>query len=190
VYDKLFDPAYWRQVKNDTIPLMRCYTPELVWHRSCLIWSVAAMIRLRYDDLDPQIRAGTMLWPRMREHKPNDLDLFGYRFRPTHPQSVALMAAGELPELHVWLEIPTKNFIVDLTTGYLPKACLEFTKLPWLNEPPPEYLFTKKEDIPERVIYAHDDHALSISIKRLNDPELGYVYHAAKFLGLFNDRRR
>lgn len=45
---------------------------------------------------------------------------YAYTFDPSHPLSVANMAAGGMPEMHCWAAIVDDKEIVDLTTRYMP----------------------------------------------------------------------
>lgn len=130
---------------------------------SCLLSSVAASAILNTLGVRSKVRAGTMMWPRIKPQEDDGVCAthFSYVFEPDSPETFQRIAANLLPELHVWLEVEGK--IVDFTTGDLPNQCRRILDLPWTAEPPPPYLWTAPDKLPAGVIYEADPRATKVA---------------------------
>ena len=93
----------------------------------CLHIAHAAVSVLHKFDQYAVIQAGSLQWPRLR---PEDDDgvvntHFAYMWGGLTPESVVSMAAGNLPEIHVWAGLPDEQIIVDFSTRYLTIAAAQ-----------------------------------------------------------------
>ena len=101
------------------------------------------------------LQAGSAFWPRIR---PEDDDgvvstHFGYRWNGVDdPLTASFLAAGRLPELHVWLALsPTfcpvvdGPVLIDPTTGDWPERA-SLADLEWTAAQPPEFLWATEAE--------------------------------------------
>lgn len=125
------------------------------------------------------IQAGSAQWPRV----PAELDdgecptHFAYEWDPGSDVARLVVAgiapvvwradghaAPSLPEMHVWLGCPDTGEIIDFTTGLWPLACKATLGLDWLALPPPEYVWTFGNRLPEGVRYVASREAIDCVI--------------------------
>jgi hypothetical protein len=125
---------------------------------ACLYWArmTGVYLHARYD-VDTRLRAGSMCWPCVApsEDDGKSPTHYSYVWDPDDPLSQAALAAGIMPELHAWIEIPDTHEIIDLTTRYLMSRATR-AGLKWSASPPPPYLWTTRDKLPEGVIYRAD----------------------------------
>lgn len=136
---------------------------------ACLLYALTTgMTIARRFGARVSICAGSMSWPRIdvREDDGKVLTHFSYMWEPGHPLSRAALAAGLLPELHAWVELPDTSEIVDPTTRYLVTRA-QRAGLTWTASPPPFFLWVKRDDLPEGVIYKNEHDATDYVLKRL-----------------------
>lgn len=101
--------------------------------------SAALLLVLGANGVRAYVQGGTALWRRL----PRELDdgvaptHFGYEFDVDSPATRARLAADLLPEMHVWIVIPDREEIVDLTTGDQVRRCREVIGLDWPAPHPP-----------------------------------------------------
>ena len=96
----------------------------------CLYWAGATHKELSLHGLKPRIKAGWMNWPIVPKHLDDGVcsTHFSYEFEAGDPMmNFFSMAAGNLPEMHVWVQLIDTNEIVDLSTRSLQEQC---AKLP------------------------------------------------------------
>ena len=108
----------------------------------CLHIAHAAVSVLHKFDQYAVIQAGSLQWPRLR---PEDDDgvvdtHFAYMWGGLTPESVVSMAAGNLPEIHVWAGLPDEQIIVDFSTRYLTIAAASLG-MAWTAPQPPKHLW-------------------------------------------------
>ena len=61
---------------------------------------------------------------------------FSFLWSPGSPESRASVAAGHLPEMHVWVGLPDSGELVDFSTGAFRKLAQERFGLRWLSLDP------------------------------------------------------
>ncbi len=141
-------------------------------HAACVYWTATVLrVAARYG-VPLILQAGTAYWRRV----PPELDdglvstHFGYEWQGLEAPAVrARLAAGVLPELHVWAAHAKRLEIVDLTTRYQAQQCVERTGAEWLEKPLPPYVWCTGSALPAGTVYrpAEDAtrYALSVMIK-------------------------
>lgn len=90
------------------------------------------------------IQAGSAYWERLPPHLDDGVSdtHFGYTWDPSHPASRASLAAGGIPEVHVWAADPKTQEIIDLATGDWPDQAAALGGYDWPGKRPPSYLWT------------------------------------------------
>jgi hypothetical protein len=61
-----------------------------------------------------------------------------------------------LPEMHVWAADPERQEVVDLSTFALATQCAKVLGAPWLDAPPPDYMWCPYSALPDDWHYAPD----------------------------------
>lgn len=121
------------------------------------------------------IQAGSLQWPRVRREEDDGAinTHFSYMWTPDDPASIAAMAAGKLPEMHVWAGLIDHQEIIDFSVGQLEKEAAR-AGLAWTADPPPAYLWASADRLPDWVIYTPNRDATILAckiIRNLFDPE-------------------
>lgn len=131
-------------------------------HCSCIIWAIATLFALSGRAL---LQAGSCMWPRIRKEDDDGVIAthFGYEWHPNSQQTRERIAAGLLPEMHIWAAIPSENQIIDLTTKFFPQQCHSMLKWDWPGIEPPEYFWGGPEDLPEGVLYRPSMDAIQLA---------------------------
>lgn len=135
---------------------------------SCLYWANCGGTILRNMGFRVLPQAGSMQWPIL----PESLDdgetptHFTYLWSPNDPLSAAALALGDLPEIHVWLGLPETNEIVDFSTKFLSHQAEE-CGLNWQTPLPPDFLWTKADELPEQVHYVPNMDAIAFVLRRM-----------------------
>jgi hypothetical protein len=118
----------------------------------CLYWALTGAIIFQRHGIRSIIQAGTMQWPGREDDGVNDTH-FGYVWSPEREESQAALRAGIFPEIHIWLALPERGEIVDFSVSFLP-GLAERDGFKWTLPPPPQYLWSTKDEMPEGVIYS------------------------------------
>lgn len=121
-----------------------------LYHTACLLL-VGAKHGLR---LIPQ--AGSAAWPRM-PLSDDDGEVhthFAYEWMgANHPETKGHIAAGRMPEIHVWAADIDSREVIDVTTQYLPEQCRQQGSMAWSAPAPPPYFWGNKESLPDYWLY-------------------------------------
>lgn len=124
---------------------MQARHPDLDEHGGCvaaahLIIEVAAENGVRLV-----LQAGTCYWPRVTAANDDGVEpnVFGYEWEPGSLLTRQRLAAGLLPELHVWAGDPATGEVVDLTTRSFPVQCRRILGVRWKAPTPPDFLWTR-----------------------------------------------
>jgi hypothetical protein len=137
--------------------------------QACLYWACYTVEVLMALGIRAIIQAGSASWPRLRPDQDDGVS-------PTHhsyvwePDSAATrfrLAAGDLPEMHVWAAVPERGEIIDMTTRYWPDQCLSIQELDWPGDKPPTYFWGTADEVPDGVIYAADMKAIALALHLL-----------------------
>jgi hypothetical protein len=114
------------------------------------------------------IQAGSLQWPRLRREDDDGVvdTHFSYMWSPLTPQSVVSMAAGNLPEMHVWVGMPDEQILIDFTTKFLTLAAAKLG-MAWTAPEPPKYLWTSARALPDRVVYTPNAEATLLACRIL-----------------------
>jgi len=132
----------------------------------CLYATLIAYVELQKIYPDIVIQAGSLSWPIV----PKELDdgvsptHFSFQWSPDDPKSRWAQALGGMPEMHVWLAIPSTAEVVDMTTYEFPTLCEAMTKLPWQTPMPPDYLWVGFGSMPDNVVYEANADAIELAM--------------------------
>lgn len=132
----------------------------------CLYASLSALFILKKEYPDVIVQAGSMSWPII----PPELDdgvsptHFSYEWSSSHPDTLMAILQNRMPEMHVWLVIPSTEEIIDMTTYELPTMAEEKAKLKWQSARPPDYLWVNFNAIPSNVIYRANRDAIVLAM--------------------------
>lgn len=121
----------------------------------CLIFNAALCAVANKRGVRLVLQAGTAFWPRVTPETDDgeEANRFGYEWSPDAPFSRARLAAGLLPEIHVWAGDPETQEIADLTTGFFPQQCYDMLRVGWKAPRPPEWFWGTAHDLPDLASY-------------------------------------
>ena len=142
----------------------------------CLYWAKATCLRLTEVKQRAILQAGSAAWLRV----PTELDdgvietHYGYWWEDGCERNVQQLAKGELPEMHVWVALPDKNQIIDLTTGFQVDRCRETIGQDWPADHPPDWLWMNVEKVQSiNAMYKPCPAATRLAIGLLYESEWG-----------------
>lgn len=101
-------------------------------------------------------QAGSLHWRRLAREFDDGVESNHFAYVWTPGDARAAIAAGLLPECHVWAGDPVSQEIVDLSTRDLPVWCLRQGGLSWRAPMPPDALWCPASDVPDGAIYEPD----------------------------------
>lgn len=130
--------------------------------RGCLVWAAFTCAYLRQRlGLKAIVQAGSSSWPRLRLPEEDDgVVNTHYSYVYTPGSALEAVAKGELPEVHVWVGVPSSGEIVDLTARYLPGLC-RATGMAWTADEP-DYLWDSR--LPPHVRYEPSEEATVLAL--------------------------
>lgn len=147
--------------------LFALWYPDTEDEGACLHWAHAGCCILRLCGYRAILNAGSMNWP-INIGAPEPIPThFSYEWHPQDAPSVAAVAAGNMPEIHIWCALPDTNEIVDFSTGSFRKLATERHGLTWNAPDPPPYLWAKANHLPRGVYYRPDIGAIRFVLQRL-----------------------
>lgn len=117
---------------------------------ACLYLTWGAITVARFHGLKLLLQAGTAYWPRVTDATDDGTEpnVFGYEWEPNSPQTIAMLAADQLPEIHVWAADPVAVEIVDLSTGAWPAQCRTILGAGWKAPKPPPFYWGDPRKVP------------------------------------------
>ena len=130
------------------------WMPDLRVHTSCFYHAVFAASYLKENHPGwigrVLISGGSASFQRVRPEMDDGVigTHFSYVFEPRSADTLLRLCRDSMPEMHVWVQLPDRREILDLTTCYLKKQCIETAGLPWLNDDPPDYFWGTPEELP------------------------------------------
>jgi len=98
-----------------------------------------------------------MSWPKIKLPEEDDgvcNTHFTYLWEPQSPQTRFRISNNQMPEMHVWVILPDRQEILDMTTYYLKMnhdGSMPDSK--WTAPDPPDYLWCRYNKLPPYVIY-------------------------------------
>ena len=115
------------------------------------------------------MQAGTAYWPRVTDATDDGIEpnVFGYEWHADSPQTKALIAADQLPEIHIWAGNPITNEIVDLTPGAWPSLCRDALGVDWKAPTPPPFYWADAGKIPGAGYYKPERSAVECALRYL-----------------------
>jgi hypothetical protein len=114
----------------------------------CVAWACTGLRILMERGFNAKLQAGSMSWPIVTAELDDGVSPthFTYEWSPHTPKSQGRMAAGGIPEMHVWLALPDRNEIIDFSTKFFLEQAKQFD-LVWQAPAPPDYLWAGAEDL-------------------------------------------
>lgn len=99
------------------------------------------------------VQAGTMSWLMVAPALDDGVGPthFTFEWDPTSPLSLAAVAAGYLPEIHIWLGDPVTHEVVDITTRDFPRLAKLMEMPEWSAPEPPDHLWQRQ--LPPEAVY-------------------------------------
>ena len=133
--------------------------------QACLYWACYTVQVLKALGVRAIIQAGSASWPRLRPDQDDGVSPthHSYVWEPDSAVTKARLAAGAMPELHVWAAIPDRGEIIDMTTRYWPHQCWLSQQRDWPGDKPPTYFWGTANELPEGVLYAPDITAIALA---------------------------
>lgn len=113
-------------------------------HGACLYLAMASIIAAKRRGIVLVPQAGTAAFWRMGDDFVDDgvtNTHFSYVWSGGVPDKRVVDLTAMPVEIHVWAGDPTRNEIVDLSTGGIPRACVEVGQHTWEAPAPPDYLW-------------------------------------------------
>lgn len=137
--------------------------------QACLYWAYYTVEVLKAVGIRAVIQAGSASWPRLRSDQDDGVapTHHSYVWEPDSTVTKARLAAGAMPELHVWAAIPARGELIDMTTKYWPEQCRLIQGLDWPGDTPPAYFWGTADELPDRVLYAPDLKAIAVALHLL-----------------------
>ena len=132
----------------------------LVVERAACLYHAASLIYAAHKHgVDLIMQAGTAAWPRIPLEKDDGKihTHFAYEWQGmNHPATRAQIAAGIMPEMHVWAAHVEGSAIIDITTKYIPDQCRKQARMSYELPPPMDYLWATAPEIPAGWLYRPD----------------------------------
>ncbi len=155
-------------IESEIARVLRDHAPDAPAGK-CLYIAHATASVLHRAGLRPVIQAGSMQWPIMARDE-DDVHCsthFAYMWAPTDPASLAALAAGGLPEMHVWVGLLRPQTLIDFSTRNFRKHA-EACGLTWQSGDPPEFLWAAADEMPDWVVYTPNRQATLYACGILN----------------------
>lgn len=139
-----------------------------------LAWGIISVAQSRGVKL--LLQAGTAYWARVTDATDDGVEpnVFGYEWHADSPETIALLAANKMPEIHVWAADPVAVEIVDLTTGTWPEQCREILGVGWKAPKPPPFYWDDPRNVPGAGAYKAERSACEVAVE-LMKRSLGVV---------------
>lgn len=132
----------------------------------CFYWALTGAQTLIRHGLKPSLYAGNVSWPILQEDDGVSPTHFSYIWSPTSARSLAAMAQGYMPEVHIWLALKATGELVDFSTGEFKMIALK-QGFPWRAADPPEFLWSRF--LPPGVIYTPIQEATEYAMRILKE---------------------
>lgn len=133
---------------------------------ACLHFAATTLMFLERAGVYGCLQAGTASWPRHPD-RDHEFGQFSYHWEVDMQVIGRHLMAGTLPEMHVWVGLPQDQMIVDLTTGYQMRQCIETARMEWLTASLPEYIWCSGRELPGRYVYEASKSATMLAYRLL-----------------------
>jgi hypothetical protein len=135
---------------------------------ACLYYALAAAEALAARGERPVLQAGTHLWRCVASADDDGVSPthVGYVWDPSDAASAAALELGLMPEMHVWVALPDRREVVDLTTRHLPERARRLG-LRWTEPQPPDYLWAGVADLPDGARLLPDGRAVAWVLRNM-----------------------
>lgn len=144
----------------------------------CLYASLMAYILLKDVYPDVFVQAGSMSWPIVTPENDDGVSPthFSYKWSPHEPQSILAMFTHGMPEMHVWLAIPSRKELIDMTTYEIPALAATVAGCRWKAPPPPDFIWVPFDGLPEFTVYKAEKDAINMAMAFMCEAiQLGHV---------------
>jgi hypothetical protein len=145
------------------------HKPHVPKSAACFYWAVLTAAVLKDKGIDIRIQAGSLQWPRVKHDDGKIATHFSYMWEPESPATIEAILENRFPELHVWVALPERRELVDVTTRYLKQQCEERAGMKWLAPKPPDFLWCSFDRMPKGVIYKPELSAIHYVLKIIRE---------------------
>ena len=101
---------------------------------------------------------------------PNTVVLGRHALQGLTASNAQRLAAGQMPEMHVWAGSDGGREVVDITTRHWPEQTRTIIGRPWLAPPPPDFFWGAQDDLPEGASYQPHADATRVALAMLEGP--------------------
>ena len=130
--------------------------PDVNPAAACLYLTIATIACAQARGIKLLLQAGSMHWRCV----PPELDdgvsptHFAYVWETNRMDAHVFTARTKhLPEIHVWAVDPVRRELVDASTRGFPVACEHTAGMKWVGPPPPDFLWTEGDSLPDGAVY-------------------------------------
>jgi len=141
--------------------------PDIPEHAGCLFLAVSMIEVARRHGRRLVLQAGTASWRRVRPDQDDGVSAthFSYEWEPWSEQTHQRIADGLLPEMHVWVADPETQEMIDISSKYFPRQCMEMLGVDWPGDLPPDYLWMKAGTVQESCRYIPYEEATIVAMQ-------------------------
>lgn len=136
----------------------------------CLYWAAYGVLALQRRGLRAILAAGSAGWPMISAEQDDGArpSHFSYMWDPRAPALATTFAAGWLPEMHVWIRLPSPEpagrVIVDFASGFFPAQARRICRYDWPGTRPPKFLWCRQDRLPRGAFYKPDETATVLAV--------------------------
>lgn len=156
-----------RQIVTEARKLVASTWPALPTDAgACLYLSWAVIHVANMHGLKLLLQAGTAYWSRVTPATDDGVEanVFGYEWHADSAETIARVAADQLPEIHVWAADPVAGEIVDLTTGTWPAQSRKLLDVDWKAPKPPAFYWGDPCKVPGNGFYKAERSATLVAV--------------------------
>lgn len=135
----------------------------------CGVYAAGVIHQLSLHGVRAVFQAGSASWPILAPGEDDGIRSthFSYMWEPDSEQTLRRIAAGLLPELHVWVGVPSTQELIDVTTVFQPEQAMATAGLSW-HGPTYDYIWCHAAETPTGVLYAPSLSAIKVAVELLH----------------------
>lgn len=154
---------------------------EVTPYGLCPYWAWAVVTAARERGKRLVMQAGSASWRMVPPHLDDGVSAthFSYMFEPDNPTNRLALAAGVMPEMHVWAGDPVCQELVDLSTRDVRSQAERLLGATWQEADLPRFIWSRHGELPAGTIYRPSMDATVIAARMLMsqglDPRGGLI---------------
>ena len=158
-----------RQIFADRLGVQAEEIRDITPYGLCPYWAWAIITAAKEQGRRLVLQAGSAGWRFMPPHLDDGIGAthFSYEWQGSNPTNRIAMAAGLMPEMHVWAADPAAQELIDLATFDWPDQAERLLGAKWLDKRPPDYLWASPGQLPEQAYYRPDRDATMLAGRML-----------------------